>query len=166
MYHSIAEFITDWKNESQATQKILDALSNESLNQKVTDVHRTLGRIAWHIVQTIGEMPGHAGLKVEGSNVSGEIPQEASFIAATYKLLSEKLVDAVQTQWTDDMLPGLVNMYGDEWSRASVLDICIKHEIHHRAQLTILMRQAGLRVPGVYGPSYDEWADMGMQAHK
>jgi hypothetical protein len=30
--------------------------------------------------------------------------------------------------------------------------------------MTVLMRQAGLKVPGVYGPAREEWAGMGMQA--
>jgi uncharacterized damage-inducible protein DinB len=28
--------------------------------------------------------------------------------------------------------------------------------------MTVLMRQAGLPVPGLYGPSKEEWAAMGM----
>ena len=36
------------------------------------------------------------------------------------------------------------------------------HQIHHRGQMTVLMRQAGLEVPGVYGPSRPEWAHYGM----
>lgn len=34
------------------------------------------------------------------------------------------------------------------------------HEIHHRGQLTILMRQAGITVSGLYGPSKEEAAAM------
>jgi uncharacterized damage-inducible protein DinB len=30
--------------------------------------------------------------------------------------------------------------------------------------MTVLMRQAGLRVPGVYGPSQEEWSQFGMEA--
>jgi hypothetical protein len=29
--------------------------------------------------------------------------------------------------------------------------------------MTVLMRQAGLKVPGVYGPSREEWSQFGMQ---
>jgi len=29
--------------------------------------------------------------------------------------------------------------------------------------MTVLMRQAGLRVPGVYGPAHEDWAGMGME---
>jgi len=48
--------------------------------------------------------------------------------------------------------------------KAVTLDLLIKHIIHHRGQMTVLMRQAGLNVPGVYGPSRDEWSQMGMEA--
>ena len=38
----------------------------------------------------------------------------------------------------------------------------VKHEVHHRAQMTVLMRQAGLAVPGIYGPAAEEWEAMGL----
>ena len=41
----------------------------------------------------------------------------------------------------------------------------INHQNHHRGQMTVLMRQAGLTVPGVYG-SKEEWAAAGMEAPK
>jgi hypothetical protein len=28
--------------------------------------------------------------------------------------------------------------------------------------MTVLMRQAGLRIPELYGPTYDSWIDKGM----
>jgi uncharacterized damage-inducible protein DinB len=30
--------------------------------------------------------------------------------------------------------------------------------------MTVLMRQAGLRVPGIYGPAKEEWEEHGMPA--
>ena len=43
---------------------------------------------------------------------------------------------------------------------AMVLNVLIRHQIHHRGQMTILMRQAGVVVPSVYGPSREETAAM------
>ena len=40
----------------------------------------------------------------------------------------------------------------------------IAHQTHHRGQMTVLMRQAGLRVPGIYGPAKEEWAAFGAPA--
>ncbi|HUJ75909.1 MAG TPA: DinB family protein, partial [bacterium] len=53
--------------------------------------------------------------------------------------------------------------YGRPWRRASVLSSLVRHQIHHRGQLTVLMRQAHLVVPGIYGPAREEWVTMGME---
>lgn len=52
------------------------------------------------------------------------------------------------------------------WKRGTTLGIIISHQIHHRAQLTIVMRLNGLKVPGVYGPSKEEWKGYGMPAQE
>ena len=54
-------------------------------------------------------------------------------------------------------------MYGETWKRGVALEMLIRHEAHHRGQMTVLMRQAGLPVHGVYGPSREEWTAMGME---
>ena len=41
-------------------------------------------------------------------------------------------------------------------TRGMAVLVMLHHEIHHRGQMTVLMRQAGLPVPGVYGPAKDE----------
>ena len=55
-------------------------------------------------------------------------------------------------------------MYGMSWKRGTTLSILVNHQAHHRGQMTVLMRQAGLMVPGVYGPAKEEWASMGMES--
>lgn len=57
-------------------------------------------------------------------------------------------------------------MFGQKMSKGEILFFLIQHQIHHRGQMTILMRQAGLTVPGLYGPSKEEWAMKGMEAPK
>jgi len=39
------------------------------------------------------------------------------------------------------------------------------HQSHHRGQMTVLMRQAGLRVPYIYGPAYEDWVEQGLEPH-
>jgi uncharacterized damage-inducible protein DinB len=55
-------------------------------------------------------------------------------------------------------------MYGVRWARGVTLRALLVHQTHHRGQMTVLMRQAGLRVPGVYGPAREEWSAYGMPA--
>lgn len=44
MYVTIADFIREWKWEAELTQKILEGLTDNSLQQKVSPEGRTLGR--------------------------------------------------------------------------------------------------------------------------
>ncbi len=55
-------------------------------------------------------------------------------------------------------------MYGESWPRGVTLMILIAHETHHLGQITVLLRQAGRSVPGIMGPSKEEWARFGMDA--
>jgi uncharacterized damage-inducible protein DinB len=162
MFHSIAEFTGAWRYESGNTLKIMQALADGSLGQKVTPEGRSLGRLAWHVVQTLGEMGGHAGLSVEGADEKTPQPATAAAIADAYKAGAASVENAVASAWTDADLPLEIDMYGEKWTRTMTLRALIQHEVHHRGQMTVLMRQAGLKVPGIYGPAREEWAAYGM----
>ena len=166
MFHTIAEFSFAWKHESASTLKLMEALTDASLGQKVTPEGRSLGRLAWHIVQTLGEMGGQAGLAVEGANEKTPQPSAAAAFAEAYKASAAAVDTAVTAAWKDADLPVEIEMYGEKWTRAMALRALIQHEVHHRGQMTVLMRQAGLQVPGVYGPAREEWAAYGMAAQE
>ncbi|MBS4210124.1 DinB family protein [Bacillus sp. FJAT-50079] len=163
MFNTIDEFLTNWGHESGSTQKILDALSDESLKQEVSPQDRTLGRIAWHIVTTIDEMMSRTGLMLEATPEDAPVPASAQEIANAYKVSSEAMEKAIQEQWNDETLKEEKDMYGQMWTISTVLSLIITHQAHHRGQMTVLMRQAGLTVPGVYGPAREEWAAFGGQ---
>lgn len=162
MFTTVEGFVNDWKDESERTGRLLDALTDESLPRAVTEKDRTLGRIAWHIATTIPEMMAHTGLKFASLDPETPVPASASAIALAYRKASRELLELLQSQWTDESLRVEDVMYGQKWPRGLTLQILIRHEIHHRAQMTVLMRQAGLKVPGIYGPSREEWQAMGM----
>lgn len=164
MFRTVADFTRAWQGESASTLKMMQALTDASLSQKVSPEGRSLGRLAWHIVQTLGEMGGHAGLTVDAANEKTPQPATAVAIADAYKTGAAAVEKAVTSAWSDSDLPGEIDMYGEKWTRGQSLLALMAHEIHHRAQMTVLMRQAGLKVPGVYGPAREEWAAYGMPA--
>lgn len=166
MFRLVSDFTEAWALEAASTAKLLDALTDASLSTRVDPQGRTLGKIAWHIVETCPEMLPSAGLKLDFHVDIDTVPTRASEIAARYKEGSRLLGQAVAAQWTDAMLAQTTNMYGQEWARGFTLQCLITHQAHHRGQLTILMRQAGLVVPGMVGPAREEWANMGMPAQE
>ena len=139
-----------------------NALTDGSLNQAVMPGERTIGIIAWHIAQAVPQMINKTGLSIDKYDENQPEPKDAKTIIEHYDYFSKKLVDEISSKWTDADLEKEINMFGQMWKNGMTLQILISHQIHHRAQLTVLMRQAGLKVPGIMGPSKEEWASMGM----
>ncbi len=164
MFRTIDDFIHVWSREFESTQKILKHISDKSLSQAVEPNGRTIGILAWHIVTTIPEMMTKTGLAITMPGDEHAPPARAKEIFDAYNKVAEELLVAVRSQWTDASLMIADDMYGEQWKRSETLASLVFHQIHHRAQMTVLMRQAGLRVPGMYGPSREQWAAMGMKA--
>lgn len=164
MYRKISDFITDWKYEEGSTLKLLGNINNDSLNKKDNENVRSIAVLAWHITITLSEMLNKAGLKVVGPEENSKPPANISDIISAYEGSSVSVIEQVEKNWTDAELLEEIPMYGETWKKGVVLGVLIKHQAHHRGQLTVLMRQAGLIVSGVYGPSKEEWAQFNMPA--
>ncbi|RJP77182.1 MAG: hypothetical protein C4524_08645 [Candidatus Zixiibacteriota bacterium] len=161
MFTTLAEFEAVWTQESGNTRKILGALTDASLSREVSPRDRTLGRMAWHLACAIPEMARMIGLQVSGPEPDSLPPARAAEIFEAYDQASHSLLEQIRAHWTDETLKVEDDLYGERWSRAQTLAVVMVHEIHHRGQMTVLMRQAGLTVPGVYGPAREEWAAYG-----
>jgi uncharacterized damage-inducible protein DinB len=162
MFRRVEDFQKAWEQERASTLKILGVLTDASLTQAVTKDDRTLGRLAWHLATTPGEMMERTGLKVAGPSHDAPPPAAAAAIVAVYETASRAVADGV-AGWTDATLEVEDEMYGEKWPRGLTLRALVVHQAHHRGQMTVLMRQAGLKVPGVYGPAREEWAGFGIQ---
>ena len=166
MYNKLSDFITEWKYESESTLKIFNELTDDALNKKFNENVRTPGRLAWHLVTTIGEMVQRSGLKFDATPENAPFPATAKEICDEYKRSSNGMIEALENEWNDESLTEEVNMYGQTWKKGTILTVLVKHQAHHRGQLTVVMRLAELKVPGIYGPAKEEWAKMGMEAQE
>ena len=164
MYRKLEDFISDWTYESEATLKTFNNLTDESLTKKVNENVRTAGKLAWHITTSMGEMGHRTGLTFQSVNENSPVPTTAKEIIEAYKKDSENMLSEIKEKWNDKDLLTEDDMYGEKWKRGTTLGVIISHQIHHRAQLTVVMRLNDLKVPGVYGPAKEEWTEYGMPA--
>jgi uncharacterized damage-inducible protein DinB len=162
MYRSINEFVEDWQQEKALTVKVLEALTDVSLKQAVSDAQpRMLGDLGWHLVGAIDVFLGAGGLRFEGPDYKLPTPASAMEIVESYRRMSDSAVAALKQQWTDSKLSEGLLLFGFmNTTYAGLLNMLVRHQIHHRGQMTILMRQAGVVPPGVYGPNEEESAAM------
>jgi uncharacterized damage-inducible protein DinB len=163
MYSRLIDFLNDWKYESESTIKMFSNLTDESLTKNFNDEIRTAGRIAWHIVTSVGEMAHRTGLTFKTADEKAPIPKIANEIVDVYKQASDNMIKEIKEKWNDESLKVEDDMYGQKWARGKTLGVLVTHQIHHRAQLTVVMRLARLKVPGIYGPAKEEWAGYGME---
>ncbi|ULL17038.1 damage-inducible protein DinB [Paenibacillus sp. H1-7] len=157
MYTSVKGFLEDWKIEASLTLQVLDKLTDASLKQTVSDAQqRSLGEIAWHLVGSFGAFLHAAGLQLEVPDFK-EQPTSAEAIAAAYRRVNDAAATALTEQWSDAKLQESLRLFNFiDTTYGGVLSFVLRHQIHHRGQMTILMRQAGLVAPGVYGPNEEE----------
>lgn len=158
MICTIAEFVGLWTQESETTARVLRALTDASLRQRVSPEDRSLGELAWHITTSITEMMNRTGLDLPVPADEAQVPSSAAAIAATYERSAAALLAKITAGWTDATLKVEDDMYGMRWPRSQTLTALLCHEIHHRGQMSVLIRQAGLVVPSIYGPNREETA--------
>lgn len=156
MYTAIDDFLRDYEQERGGTLRVFSVLSDQSLSQPVAPGFRTLGEIGLHISESIAEMAGMIGLKLAHKTPGAGEVKSSRNLADAYRNASNDLMEAVAKQYSNASLTTVDDMYGEKWPRGVTLAVLLRHEIHHRGQMTVLMRQAGLKVPGVCGPSKEE----------
>ena len=163
MYVTISDFIKEWNREAMLTQNVLNGLTDESLKQQVYPEGRTLGRIAWHLTTNIPDYLSHFGFKIDGIENAESAPTSAKEIAETFQEVSSHAAQIIEQQWTDKSLEQIQEAFGRQESNSQILMGLIKHIVHHRGQITVLMRQAGLKPFGVYGPPKEDWIHLGVE---
>lgn len=156
MYRKVDDFINDWENARAGTIKALEAMTDEKLEQAIVEGHNTLGWLGWHITSAQEYFAGLLGLTVTMPNDVRTVPKNAEKIIETYKAVSKELADKVSTSFTDNSLAEDVDQHETPTPRGEILRTLINHQTHHVGQITVLLRQAGLKVPGVMGPTRED----------
>ena len=165
MYTTVAEFVDEWKRESAASLKVLRVLTDASLAQSIDAESRSLGRLAWHLVMLAGGTGGMLGLDVGGPARGTPAPTSAAAIAADYERVANAVAEQAAAKLTDAGLAQEIPYFGGRMlPRARIMGSLILHQCHHRGQMTVLVRQAGLVPPGIYGPTREEEAARAKQA--
>ena len=162
MYKAADEFLGQYGYESNTTTNVLKALTDASLSQAKAEGHSTLGEIAWHIATAPAYMLGEVGFDMP--KFDWETPKDLTVakLVETYTGLSEKIKVQAAAKSPEDLATGY-RVWDMDWTTASMLGALISHEIHHRGQMSVLMRQAGLVVPSIYGPNHEQTQEMMQQ---
>jgi len=154
--------LMELEQEAQTTRRVLERVPGDRLAWKPHDRSMSLGQLALHIATVPGAI-------AEISQISPfQVPKfeqpAAKSAAELLPALDESLAKARTILGTlDEADLGKIwrVMDGDRELMAipvgAVLrSIMLNHWYHHRGQLSVYLRQVGVPVPSIYGPSADE----------
>jgi uncharacterized damage-inducible protein DinB len=166
MFNNVNDFTEVWDQERELSLKIMKAVPEELRSKKTAEGVRSAGRLCWHMAHTTTEMMERTGLRFSNRLPDEYADQSIAEIADHFDKSAQELIELLHQEWGGSDLETEDMMYGEMWSRRFTLQVLLTHLIHHRGQLTVVMRLLGIQVPGIYGPSQEEWAQMGMQAQE
>lgn len=152
----VNDFITDWSHAAEGTLRVLQSLSDEKLDQAIIEGHSSLGWLGWHLATSPAFFAGLVGLDIKSAIGENKESIKVIDIVETYKKVVEAVKSAVESNLTDEKLVEKIESFAGETTRGALLRGLIDHQTHHRGQMTVLLRQAGLPVPGVMGPTKED----------
>ena len=158
----IEALIQELEQEAQTTRRVLERVPGDRLAWKPHAKSMSLGQLALHVATT----PGGVSEIVRQSPYP--VPDFTQPSAATAAELLPALEQSVAT--AEENLraigdAGLGNVWrvvdGDKELMAMPVGavlrfIMLNHWYHHRGQLSVYLRELGVPVPSIYGPSADE----------
>ncbi len=155
--------LQEFEQETQTTRRVLERVPDNQLAWRPHEKARTLGELALHVAMVPGGVaelvaspsPAQAPQFTDPSPTSASelIPALDQSIAKVKKVLGGMDDAALMATWR--------LMQGDREllavPRVAMLrSVMLNHWYHHRGQLTVYLRELGVPIPSIYGPSADE----------
>jgi uncharacterized damage-inducible protein DinB len=154
--------LQELEEEARTTRRVLERIPDNQLAWRPHAKSRTLGELALHVANVPGgvaeiavQSPVQAPQFTDLSPMSASelIPALDRSIAKAKKLLDGMDDATLMATWRlmqgDRELLAIPRM-------AFLRSIMLNHWYHHRGQLTVYLRELGVPVPSIYGPSADE----------
>ena len=148
--------------EAQTTRRVLERVPQEHLGWKPHAKSMTLGQLARHVTLIPGGVASgveHLTMQVPNfpqptvENVRELIPLLDESVAKAHAILGPMSDDDMRATWRllngDQTIMAMPRM-------AFLRAIMLNHWYHHRGQLSVYLRQLGVPLPSIYGPSADE----------
>jgi uncharacterized damage-inducible protein DinB len=138
--------------EHPATAKVLAAVREG--DWRPDPKSRSAAELAWHVASSeIWFLKSIADGKFEGGD-DGALPSLREVLSFYEKGFAEQIARVAKL--TPSQLAANVSFFGMVNPNYRYLDFCLRHSIHHRAQLACYLRPLGSKVPSIYGGSADE----------
>lgn len=162
----VQSLLGEFLHEAENTRKLLNAIPDSALDWKPSETSWTTGQLASHIAEIYNwydvtlhqDVFDMATYKYDKGDIS-----KASNIVAKFEENVKRAQASLESAKDENMMKDWkMTMGSDEpvfpvMPRAVVArGFLMNHLYHHRGEMIVYLRSTGNKVPGLYGPVYEE----------
>jgi uncharacterized damage-inducible protein DinB len=162
----VKSLMGEFLHEVENTRKLLKSIPDSALGYKPSPNSWSTGQLASHIAEVYNwyeptlhqdkfDMATYKYDKGDISKASNIVEKFEENVAAAKAALERATDDSMFTNWK--MVMGSEDPIFPEMPRINVVrGFLFNHLYHHRGEMIVYLRSTGNKVPGLYGPTYEE----------
>ncbi len=162
----VQSLLAEFKHEAENTRKLLQAIPDDALSFKPSEKCWSTGQLASHIAEVYNWYQPTLHQNVFDMATykydKGDISAAANIVAKFEENVKNAQV-ALETATDESMFENWKMVMGGEepifpeMPRIQVVrGFLFNHLYHHRGEMIIHLRSTGNKVPGLYGPTFEE----------
>ncbi|HWW41911.1 DinB family protein [Pedobacter sp.] len=155
----------EFEHEVNSTRKLLHAIPEKDLSYKPSETSWTMGQLAQHIAtiyywyvgtltQDIYDMAADHLERGDPNDIQATLALFESNVEKARKALNSLTEQKLQDNWT--MKVGDRVILGPMPRGIVSRGFLFNHIYHHRGEMIVYLRATGNKVPGMYGPTYED----------
>lgn len=157
--------IQEFEHEVNSTRKLLQAVPEKDLAYKPSPTSWTMGELAQHIAtiyywyvgaltQDVYDMAADHLERGDTNDIKATLALFESNAEKARAALKSITDEQLQDNWT--MKVGERTVLGPMPRGIVARGFLFNHIYHHRGEMIVYLRATGNKVPGLYGPTYEE----------
>jgi uncharacterized damage-inducible protein DinB len=161
----LQSLLQEFEHEVNSTRKLLQAIPEKDLGYKPSEISWTMGELAQHIAtiyywyvgtltQDVYDIAADRLERGDVNDIEATIELFESNVAKARKALESISEENLQEHWK--MKSGEHLLIGPLPRGIVTREFLFNHIYHHRGEMIVYLRATGNKVPGLYGPTYEE----------
>jgi uncharacterized damage-inducible protein DinB len=161
----IQSLLGEFQMEAENTRKLLKAIPDSALNYKPQEHLWSVGQLASHIAELynwfedtfnkdVMEMSNYKYDKGDITKASNIVEKFEQNVKKAQTILENAKDESMMVNWS--MTAGGQQLMPPMPRVQVVRGFLFNHLYHHRGELVAHLRASGNKVPGLYGPTYEE----------
>lgn len=157
--------IGEFEQEVENTRKLLKSVPEKDINYKPSPVSWTMGELSQHIAtlyywyvgvftKDVYDLAADSLERGETSDIKATLDLFEKNVELARTALQSATEESLQKSW--EMKAGGRTTVGPMPRGIVARAFCFNHIYHHRGELIVYLRATGNKVPGLYGPTYED----------